>query len=110
MSVQAEAEQAVHVVEATEIALQSKDDSQPLVGRESLSNLLLVHVESAVQTEDDEQEVHVVAATDGHPASHPSFTIPLSLKKLLRQEIAVQVERSEQSVQVAPATGMLIAQ
>ena len=104
-----EDEHEMHVVptSAVEIALQSNDDSQPLAGRESLSNLLLVR---AVQTEDDEQEVHVVAATDGHPASHPSFTIPLSLKKLLRQEIAVQVERSEQSVQVAPATGMLIAQ
>ena len=61
-----EEEHAMHVVPAvvTEIALQSNDDSQPLVASKSLLNLLFRHVESVVQIEEEEQAIHVVSATE----------------------------------------------
>ena len=57
--------QAVHVVSAAaEIVLQLYEDSQPLAGSESLSNLPLVHAEIVVQSVADEQVVQVVSSTD----------------------------------------------
>ena len=72
MVMQVEAsEQAVHMVLTTAvIAVQSKDDSHPLVRSASLSYFPSVQVK-AVHVEDDEQEVQVPSATEGHPASHP---------------------------------------
>ena len=64
-------EQAEHVVSAAAaIALQSNDDSHPLVGSASLLNLPAEQA-TTVHDEEDEQEVHVPPATEGHPFSHP---------------------------------------
>ena len=58
-----EDEHEMHVVptSAVEIALQSNDDSQPLVASKSLLNLPFRHVESVVQIEEEEQAIHVVS-------------------------------------------------
>ena len=79
MVVQVEAsEQAAHVVSAAAvIALQSNDDSHPLLGSASLLNLLVEQAAMAVQVDALEvaADVHathdVAPATEGHPASHP---------------------------------------
>ena len=55
----------LHSVHDDEIIdLQSKEDSHPLAGFESLSNLPLVHAEIVVQSVADEQVVQVVSSTD----------------------------------------------
>jgi hypothetical protein len=60
-----EEEHAMHVVPAaTEIELQSNDDSQPLVASKSLLNLPFRHVESVVQIEEEEHAIHVVSVTE----------------------------------------------
>ena len=70
--VQVEPSVPVHVVQLalSNMALQSYEDSHPLVGLESLSNLPAEHV-TAVQVDEDEQEVHFPSATEGQLASHP---------------------------------------
>jgi len=61
-----EDEHEMHVVptSAVEIALQSNDDSQPLVASKSLLNLSFRHVESVVQIEEEEHAIHVVSVTE----------------------------------------------
>ena len=109
MSVHAEAEQALHVA-SVKIALQLNDDSQPLLGLESLSNLLLVQVAMAVQMEEDEQAVHVASATaeidsQSYDDSQPFVgSRSLSNFPLVQEEIVEQVEEEEQAVQVVSTT------
>ena len=68
-----------------------------------------MHAEMVVQTEEDEQAVHVVSVTVGHPASQPVVAKPSSLKKLAKQEKAEQaVEVTSQEVHVAPATAIAL--
>ena len=112
MAVQVEAsEQAVHVVSAAAvIALQSNDDSHPLLGSASLLNLLVEQAAMAVQVDAlevaaDEHATHDVApATEGHPTSHPLLTTSSSLNLLAAHVTEVQVDASEQAVQVASET------
>jgi hypothetical protein len=70
--VQVEAlEQVVHVLmPVTVIALQSNDDSHPLVGSASLSNLLTSQV-TAVHVSLSEHVSQVPPATVGQPTSQP---------------------------------------
>ena len=90
--------------------MQLNGDSQPLIGRESLSNLLLAQVEIAVHVEEDEQAVHVASAKIALQLNDDSQPL-VGLRSLsnfpLRHVKEVQVARSEQSVQVAPATDMI---
>ena len=115
MVVQVEAsEQAAHVVSAAAvIALQSNDDSHPLLGSASLLNLLVEQAAMAVQVDALEvaADVHathdVAPATEGHPiTSHPLLTSPSSSNLLAGHKMPVQVEASEQAMQVLPVTGI----
>ena len=57
-----------------------------------------------MHVEEDEQEVQVPPATEGHPDSHPLLTWLSSLNLLAEHVTAVHVEDEEQEVQVPPAT------
>ena len=110
-TVHAEAEQALHVA-SVKIALQLNDDSQPLRGLKSLSNLLLVHVAMAVHVEEKEQAVHVVEATEiklqSYNASHPLVITESLLYFPLEQVSAVHATEDVHEVQVALGTDMVL--
>ena len=59
-------EHDTHMVPGTlaSIALQSYEDSQPLVASRSLLNLPFRHVERVVQTESEEHAIHVVSVIE----------------------------------------------
>jgi len=106
--VHVDASEQVAQVAFWKMALQSNVDSQPLVGSESLSNLLLVHAEIVVQMEGDEQVAQVVSVVaialqsnvDSQPLvgseSLSSFQ-PLQIR-------AEQTKSAEHDVHVALAT------
>jgi hypothetical protein len=98
-----EEEQATHVVSATEIALQSYGDSQPLAALESLLYFPAAHAETVVQAE-EEQTVHVASVKIALQLNDDSQPLigreSLSNLLLAQVEIAVHVEEDEQAVHV----------